>query len=234
MPAPITGATLLSGAADTDSLAASFAAGDTITVNGTPITFVASGATGNQLNVTDSVQTLLTKIDFDHRHLDPVDHQRRRDHAAHRQRREPDGHEFERGRVRGARLQRAPRRRPCRRCGSAARRSAPRRRWSTARANTVAWYTGNSGPGSARRIVDRAGRSVDDGAVRRAGQRTGDPLAAAVDRGVRRRHDVADRNQFGRAGPALSQRIAQNLTPQPGQQTIQDIQTDFADRAERR
>ena len=41
----------------------SFAPGDTITVNGTPITFVASGATGNQLNVTDSVQTLLAKID---------------------------------------------------------------------------------------------------------------------------------------------------------------------------
>src|SRR6266436_6684768 len=63
-PAPITGATLLSGAASTDSLTTNFAAGDTITVNGTPITFVASGATGNnQLNVTDSVQTLLTKID---------------------------------------------------------------------------------------------------------------------------------------------------------------------------
>src|SRR6202023_715254 len=63
VPAPITGATLLSGAANTDSLFTNFAAGDTITVNGTPITFVASGASGNQLNVTDSVQTLLTKID---------------------------------------------------------------------------------------------------------------------------------------------------------------------------
>src|SRR6478609_1183260 len=62
-PAPITGATLLSGAAGTDSLASSFAAGDSITVNGTAITFVSSGATGNQLNVTDSVQALLTKID---------------------------------------------------------------------------------------------------------------------------------------------------------------------------
>jgi flagellar hook-associated protein 3 FlgL len=61
--APVTGATLLSGAAGTDSLTTSFAAGNTITVNGTPITFVASGATGNQLNVTDSVQTLLSKID---------------------------------------------------------------------------------------------------------------------------------------------------------------------------
>src|ERR1700730_11514578 len=36
--APITGATLLQGAAGTDSLATNFAAGDTITVNGTPIT----------------------------------------------------------------------------------------------------------------------------------------------------------------------------------------------------
>src|SRR6202171_1266520 len=63
-PAPITGATLLSGAANTDSLATNFAAGDTITVNGTPISFVVSGAVGNnQLNVTDSVQTLLKKID---------------------------------------------------------------------------------------------------------------------------------------------------------------------------
>src|SRR5206468_2834297 len=63
VPAPITGATLLSGAAGTDSLGTNFAIGDTITVNGTPITFVAAGATGNQLNITDSVQTLLTKID---------------------------------------------------------------------------------------------------------------------------------------------------------------------------
>jgi flagellar hook-associated protein 3 FlgL len=62
-PGPITGATLLSGAAGTDSLSVSFAAGDTITVNGTPITFVASGATGNQVNITDSVQALLSKID---------------------------------------------------------------------------------------------------------------------------------------------------------------------------
>ncbi|MFX7155947.1 hypothetical protein ABTI15_19685, partial [Acinetobacter baumannii] len=62
-PAPITGNTALSGAAGTDSLSASFGPGDTITVTGTPITCVASGATGNQLNVTDNVQALLSKID---------------------------------------------------------------------------------------------------------------------------------------------------------------------------
>ncbi|MGB8401636.1 flagellar hook-basal body complex protein, partial [Bradyrhizobium sp.] len=35
----------------------------TITVNGTPITFVAAGAVGNQLNVTDDIATMLAKID---------------------------------------------------------------------------------------------------------------------------------------------------------------------------
>ena len=61
-PAPITTATALSGTAPSNSLTTSFVAGDTITVDGTVITFVASGATGNQLNVTDTVGTLLNKI----------------------------------------------------------------------------------------------------------------------------------------------------------------------------
>jgi flagellar hook protein FlgE len=56
-------ATALSGAAGSDSISANFIAGDIITVNGTPITFVAAGAVGNQLNVTDSIATLLAKID---------------------------------------------------------------------------------------------------------------------------------------------------------------------------
>src|SRR6202165_2625551 len=63
VPAPITGATTLSGAAGTNSITSNFAAGDTITVNGTVVTFVAAGAGGNQLNTTDSVATLLAKID---------------------------------------------------------------------------------------------------------------------------------------------------------------------------
>jgi len=58
-----TGATLLSGLAGSDSISANFLAGDILTVNGTPITFVNSGAAGNQLNVTDSISTLLAKID---------------------------------------------------------------------------------------------------------------------------------------------------------------------------
>jgi flagellin len=65
-PVAITGATLLSGAASTssNSLTTAFAAGDTITVNGQNITFQASGASGNnQINVTDNVTQLLSKID---------------------------------------------------------------------------------------------------------------------------------------------------------------------------
>ena len=65
-PVAITGATLLSGAASTSSnaLSTAFAAGDTITVNGQNITFLASGAAGNnQINVTDNVTQLLGKID---------------------------------------------------------------------------------------------------------------------------------------------------------------------------
>jgi flagellar hook protein FlgE len=63
--APITGATLLSGTNPSDSLSTSFAANDTITVNGTNvITFVAGAAVGpNQISVTDNVNTLLAKID---------------------------------------------------------------------------------------------------------------------------------------------------------------------------
>jgi flagellin-like hook-associated protein FlgL len=61
----ITGATKLSGTAGTSSnnLASNITTSDTLVVNGTTITFVASGATGNQLNVTDDVSALLAKID---------------------------------------------------------------------------------------------------------------------------------------------------------------------------
>src|SRR6202166_1082830 len=63
-PAAITGSTALQTATNTDSLSAGFATNDTITVDGQTLTFVASGASGaNQINVTDNVTTLLSKID---------------------------------------------------------------------------------------------------------------------------------------------------------------------------
>ena len=63
----ITTATLLNGGAATDSIASNFAAGDAITLTGSggdtvTFTFVASGATGNQINIGDSVGTLMAKI----------------------------------------------------------------------------------------------------------------------------------------------------------------------------
>ncbi len=63
--AAITGATKLSGTAggSSDNLSSGFTTSDTLTVNGTTISFVASGATGNQVNITDDVSTLLGKID---------------------------------------------------------------------------------------------------------------------------------------------------------------------------
>ncbi|KRR28401.1 flagellar biosynthesis protein FlgE [Bradyrhizobium lablabi] len=60
-----TAATLLSGTAPSNSISSNFVAGDTITVNGQTLTFMASGtASGaNQINVDDSIGTLLSKID---------------------------------------------------------------------------------------------------------------------------------------------------------------------------
>jgi len=56
--------TTLSGAAGSNSISADFVVGNTITVNSQTITFVASGAVGNnQVNVGDTIQTLLGKID---------------------------------------------------------------------------------------------------------------------------------------------------------------------------
>src|ERR1700730_5821663 len=63
-PAAITGSTVLQTASNSDTLSSGFAANDTITVDGQTLTFVASGASGaNQINVTDNVGTLLSKID---------------------------------------------------------------------------------------------------------------------------------------------------------------------------
>ena len=65
-PAPITAATKLSGTAPSDSLPTSFAAGNTITVDGVTLTFVNTGSpagtTGNNIDISDTVGSLLAKI----------------------------------------------------------------------------------------------------------------------------------------------------------------------------
>jgi flagellar hook-associated protein 3 FlgL len=226
-PVPVTGATALSGAAGTDSLQTSFAPGDTITVNGTAITFVASGATGNQINVTDNVQTLLSKIDAItgtstpstiHGGVITV----HTDDAASLSITSSNAAAFAKLGFSGTVTAAPP---PLRVSGSPLTSATSLVNGS---ANTVAWYTGNSGPGSARSTASvrvdsnqtvQFGAQANEQAIRQALQSIS--VYAAVTLPPNGANSPA-------AVAALSQRIAANLTPQPGQQTIQDMQTDFA------
>jgi flagellar hook-associated protein 3 FlgL len=226
-PAPITGATALSGAAATDSLSTNFAAGNTITVNGTPITFVASGATGNQLNVSDSVQTLLSKIDSITGTSTPSTISGgvitlHTDNAASLSVTSSNAAAFAALGFGPAATATLP---PLRVSGSPlSAATALVNGW----ANTVSWYTGNSGTGSARAsstaridssISVQYGAQANEQAIRT--QLESVAVFAAVTT------SPTGANSAGQVA-ALSQRIATNLTPQPGQQAISDIQTDFA------
>jgi len=226
-PAAVTGVTALSGAAGTDSLQASFAPGDTITVDGTPISFVASGATGNQLNVTDNVQTLLSKIDAITGTSTPSTIHGgvvtiHTDDASSLSITSSNAAAFAKLGFSGAVTAATP---PLRVGGTPLGSATTLVNGS---ANTVAWYTGNSGPGSARSTasvrVDSSqtvqfGAQANEQAIRQAMQSIAVYSALTLPpNGANSPAAVA----------ALSARIAANLTVQPGQQTLQDIQTDFA------
>src|SRR5262249_4376491 len=95
-------------------------------------------------------------------------------------------------------------------------------------ANTVEWYTGNSGPGSARatataRVDDsltvQYGGQADETAIRSVLQSVAVFAAFSTSQ--------TGTNSAGQVS-ALSQRVTQQLMPQPGQQSIEDIQTDLA------
>jgi flagellar hook-associated protein 3 FlgL len=226
--APITGGTALSGTSGTNSIASGFATGDTITINGTTITFVASGATGNQLNVTDNVQALLSKIDQITGTTTPsavhggVISINTDDASALSITTNPAGRLASLGFTGGSITAAQP---PLRVSGSPL---ATATSLVNGSATTVKWYTGNSGPGSPRSTASvriDSSQSVDFGAqanedaIRRTLQAVATYAAVTVSpSGV---NSPAATN-------ALSQRIAANLTPGVGQQTIQDIQTDFA------
>jgi flagellar hook-associated protein 3 FlgL len=226
-PAAVTGATALSGAAGTDSLQASFAPGDTITVDGTPISFVASGATGNQLNVTDNVQTLLSKIDAITGTSTPSTIHGgvvtiHTDDASSLSITSSNAAAFAKLGFSCAVTAATP---PLRVGGTPLGSATTLVNGS---ANTVAWYTGNSGPGSARSTasvrVDSSqtvqfGAQANEQAIRHALQSIAVYSALTLPpNGANSPAAVA----------ALSARVAANLTAQPGQQTLQDIQTDFA------
>jgi hypothetical protein len=228
VPAPITGNTALSGAAGTDSLTAGFAAGDTITVNGTTISFVASGATGNQLNITDSVQALLAKIDSitGTKNASTIGNGAITLHGA-------DGQDLSltsSNTAAFAALGFAP---------SVSASPAPLRvdgppfSTSTAliggtAANTVSWYTGENAAGSARgTAVARIDQSINVQYGARANEQAlryqlqNVAVYAAVTTNTANPNAGAQVN-------ALQQRISSNLAPQTGQQSIQDMQAEFA------
>ena len=227
-PAPITGVTLLSGGAATDSLATNFAAGDTITVNGTPITFVASGATGNQLNVTDSVQTLLTKIDSitGTTNSSTINGGAITLHGG-------NGTDLTVTSSNtaafaslgfGATVTGNPA--PLR-VGGPPFNTATSLVAGTA-ANTVSWYTGEAGTDPARgTAVARVDASITVQYGARANEQAfvhqlqNIAVYAAVTT------NAANPNASGQS-TALSQRISANLAQQAGQQSIQDIQAEFA------
>jgi flagellar hook-associated protein 3 FlgL len=228
IPAPITGATLLSGAASTDSLTTNFAAGDTITVNGMPITFVASGATGNQLNVTDSVQTLLKKIDSITGTSTPSTISGgvialHTDNATNLTATSSNSAAFAALGFGATATATLP---PLRVGGSPL--SAATSLVSGTAANTISWYTGEAGPGSARAT---ATARVDQSLTVQYGARANEPAIRAQLQTLAVFAAVTTSASNPNAAAqvaALSQRVTQNLSPQPGQQTIQNIQSDFA------
>jgi hypothetical protein len=270
-PAQITGATALSGGTGTDSIVPGFSPGDTITVNGQTITFMASGASGNnQVNVTDNIKTLLGKIDALSGTTTPSTisggvislHD---DQASGLSISSSNTKAFAALGFSGrqistfaigaspaattANLQAALNSA----VGTLANTSlvaasaveagndffgSPPQRVATSpfgtatsltngSANTVAWYTGNTSPNaraSASVQIDTSqsvqfGAQADEAAIRTIVQQTA--VYAAVSTSPTAAYS-------GAQIAALSQRIAANLTPQLGQQTISDIQTDFA------
>ena len=101
-----TGATTLSGLAGSNSISANFAVGDTITVNGTVVTFVAAGAVGQPAQYHRRHRRFARQDRFDHDNRDPVDDHERLDHAALRHHLRSLGHELEPHRLRSPRLHR--------------------------------------------------------------------------------------------------------------------------------
>jgi flagellin-like hook-associated protein FlgL len=231
--APVSGTTLLSGTAPSNSLSTSFLANDTITVNGQTITFKASGATGNnQINVGDNIQTLLSKIDALTGTSTPstVSGGVITLHTDSASTLSISGGNANATAALGAlgfattpiTATQPPLRVSGTPLGSAT-------SLVNGSANTVGWYTGNTGPGLARATatvrIDQSqtvqfGAQANEQAIRQSLQSIAVYAAVTV--------SPTGTNSAAAIG-ALSDRTASNLTPQAGQQTYSDIQTDFAD-----
>ncbi|UPJ56479.1 flagellar protein [Bradyrhizobium sp. 192] len=227
-PAPISGATALSGASPSDSISPGFVAGDTITVNGTTLTFVASGATGNQLNVTDSIQDLLGKIDQITGTSKPSTV-----HGGSITINTDDAASLNitssnTGALGSLGFSATPvtATQPPLRVGSSPASSATT--LVNGSATTVKWYLGNDGPGSPR---STAMARVDDSvSVQYGAQANEDAIRQLLQAtAVFGTFSTSPTGQYsGGQVAALSLRTTQALTQQPGQQRIEDIQTDIA------
>jgi flagellar hook-associated protein 3 FlgL len=231
----ITGATALSGAAGTDSLNPSFAAGDTLTVNGQTITFsstapTSTSASGGVINVgTGTVQDVLTAIDqvtgtSTPSTIDGGKVEINTDDAASLSITSNPSTALQALGFTSSTVT-APQP-PLRVSGNPSLSTATS--LVNGSANTVAWYTGNSGPGSA---LSSATAQIDTGITIQYG-------AQANESAIRSQlQSLAVYSAFTTPATgtnsaaqiaALSQSIATNLTPQPGQQTIEEIQSQFA------
>jgi flagellar hook-associated protein 3 FlgL len=227
VPAPITGATLLSGAAGTDSLSTNFAAGDTITVNGQSLTFVAAGATGNQLNVTDSVQALLAKIDSITGTSTPSTVSGgvitlHTDNAASLNVTSSNVGAFAALGF-GASVTAAQ---PPLRVGGTPLNTATTLVSGTA--NTVAWYTGEAGSGPAR--ASSTAR-VDQTATIQYGVRANEQAIRSALQSVAAFAAVTTSPTSSNTSAlvaALNSRVTTGLTPQGRQQSLPDIETELA------
>lgn len=227
-PAPVTGTTALSGTAPSDSISPGYAAGDTITVNGTTLSFVASGATGNQLNITDSIQTLMSRIDAItgtskpstiHGGLITIN----TDDAATLN--ISSSNTAALGAL-GFSASPVTATQPPLRVGSSPASSATT--LVNGSANTVKWYLGNDGPGSPRSTA--VARVDDSVTVQYGAQADEDAIRSQLQAiAVFGTFSTSPTGQYsGAQVSALSLRTTQALTPQPGQQRIEDIQTDIA------
>lgn len=229
--APISGTTALSGTAPSDSISPGFSAGDSITVNGTTLSFVASGATGNQLNVTDSIQTLMSKIDAITGTSKPSTIHggsitiNTDDAASLSISGATPGATAALGAL-GFASSPITAMQPPLRVGSTPASSATTLVNGTA--NTVKWYTGNDGPGSARSTA--VARVDDSVTVQYGAQADEDSIRSQLQAvAVYGTFSTSPTGQYsGAQVAALSLRTTQALTPQPGQQKIEDIQTDIA------
>jgi flagellar hook-associated protein 3 FlgL len=232
---PVTSATALSGATGTNSLTSSFSAGDTITVDGKTIAFYNStGATpptsaGNALNTTyldlatANVGNLLSSIDSITGTSTPSTVSGgvvtlNTDNAANLNITSSNPAALKALGFSSS---------PITAVQPPLRVSSSGNSLVNGSANTVAWYTGSSsssprGSESARvdsSITVQYGAQANEQAIRQ--QLEGVAVFAAVSVSPTGTNSAAQIS-------ALSSRIATNLTAQPGQQTISDIQTDYA------